>query len=144
MLTNQEEEIIISDEPIGSPWDISYAKDTNTSKIRVSWESMATPGKIFEYDIKTKRKLVKEVEIPSGHDPKKYIVERIKAKSHDGRMVPISLVRLKNSKQNGKSKILLYAYGAYKHSIEASFSASRSRLIDRGIIFAIAHVRGGR
>ncbi len=144
IITNHEEEIIISDEPIGSPGLSLMQKDTNTSKIRVSWESMATPGKIFEYDIKTKeKKLVKEVEIPSGHDPKKYIVERIKAKSHDGRMIPISLVRLKNSKQNGKSKILLYAYGAYKHSIEASFSASRFCLIDRGIIFAIAHVRGG-
>ena len=81
-------------------------KDTNTSKIRISWESMATPGKIFEYDIKTKeKKLVKETEIPSGHDPNKYVVERIKAKSHDGRMIPISLVRLKSSKQDGKSKI---------------------------------------
>ena len=74
-------------------------KDTNTTKIRVSWESMATPGKIFEYDILTKeKKLVKETEIPSGHDPNKYVVERIKAKSHDGRMIPISLVRLKKCK----------------------------------------------
>ena len=119
-------------------------KDTNTSKIRISWESMATPGKIFEYDIKTKeKKLVKEVEIPSGHDPSNYVVERIKAKSHDGRMIPISLVKLKNSKNDGKSKILLYAYGAYKHSISPSFSASRFCLVDRGITFAIAHIRGG-
>ena len=119
-------------------------KDTNTTKIRVSWESMATPGKIYEYDIVSKeKKLVKETEIPSGHDPKKYVVERIKAKSHDGRMIPISLVRLKNAKQDGRSKVLLYAYGAYKHSISPSFSASRFCLVDRGITFAIAHVRGG-
>ena len=119
-------------------------KDTNTTKIRVGWESMATPGKIYEYDIVSKeKKLVKETEIPSGHDPKKYVVERIKAKSHDGRMIPISLVRLKNAKQNGKSKVLLYAYGAYKHSISPSFSASRFCLVDRGITFAIAHIRGG-
>ena len=85
----------------------------------------------------------KELEIPSGHDPNKYVVERIKAKSHDGRMIPISLLRLKNKKQDGKSKILLYAYGAYKHSISPSFSASRFCLVDRGITFAIAHVRGG-
>ena len=58
-------------------------------------------------------------------------------------MIPISLVRLKNSRQDGKSKILLYAYGAYKHSIDASFSASRFCLVDRGITFAIAHIRGG-
>jgi len=142
--SNKEEEIKISNEPIGVPGASLMQKDTNTSKIRISWESMATPGKIFEYDIKTKeKKLVKEVEIPSGHDPSKYVVERIKAKSHDGRMIPISLVRLKNSKQDGMSKILLYAYGAYKHSVSPSFSASRFCLVDRGITFAIAHIRGG-
>ncbi|RPG96895.1 MAG: S9 family peptidase, partial [Candidatus Pelagibacter sp. TMED165] len=142
--TNMEEEIKISDEPIGSPGAALMQRDTNTEKIRISWESMATPGKVYEYNILTKeKKLVKELEIPSGHNPKKYVVERIKAKSHDGRMVPISLVRLKNSKQDGKSKVLLYAYGAYKHSVDPSFSASRFCLIDRGITFAIAHVRGG-
>ena len=142
--TNYEEEIKISEEIIGLPGAALMQKDTNTSKIRVSWESMATPGRIYEYDIITKeKKLVKEVEIPSGHDPNKYITERIKAKSHDGRMVPITLVRKKNIKQDGKSKLLLYAYGAYKHSITPSFSASRFCLIDRGITFAIAHCRGG-
>ena len=142
--TNKEEEIKISDEPIGVPGVSLMQKDTNTTMIRVGWESMATPGRVYEYDIVTKeKKLVKETEIPSGHDPSKYVVERIKAKAHDGRMVPISLVRLKDSKQDGKSKVLLYAYGAYKHSISPSFSASRFCLIDRGITFAIAHVRGG-
>ena len=142
--TNKEEEIKISDEPIGSPGASLMQKDTNTSKIRISWESMATPGKVYEYDILTKeKKLVKEVEIPSGHNPENYVVERIKAKSHDGRMIPISLVRRKNLKQNSNSKVLLYAYGAYKHSVSPSFSASRFCLVDRGMIFAIAHIRGG-
>ena len=142
--TNDEEEIKISDEAIGVPGVSLMQKNTNTTKIRVGWESMATPGKIYEYDIITKeKKLVKETEIPSGHDPNKYVVERIKARSHDGRMIPISLVKLKDAKQDSKSKILLYAYGAYKHSISPSFSASRFCLIDRGITFAIAHIRGG-
>ncbi len=142
--TNQEEEIKISDEAIGCPGASLMQKDRNTSKIRVGWESMKTPGKVYEYDILTKeKKLVKEREIPSGYNPDKYVVKRIKAKSHDGRMIPISLVRLKNSKQDGKSKILLYAYGAYKHSVLPSFSASRFCLVDRGITFAIAHIRGG-
>ena len=142
--TNNEEEIKISDEAVGVPGVSLMQKNTSTTKIRVSWESMATPAKIFEYDIITKqKKLVKETEIPSGHDPNKYIVERIKAKSHDGRMIPISILRLKNKKQDGKSKLLLYAYGAYKHSVEPSFSSSRFCLVDRGITFAIAHVRGG-
>jgi len=142
--TNQEEEIKISEEVIGSPGAALMQKDTNTTKIRVSWESMATPGRVFEYDIVTKeKKLVKEVKIPSGHDPNNYVTERIKAESHDGRMIPITLVRRKDIKPNGKSKLLLYAYGAYKHSISPSFSASRFCLVDRGITFAIAHVRGG-
>ncbi len=142
--TNKEEEIKISDEAIGVPGASLMQRDTNTTKIRVGWESMATPGRVYEYDILTKeKKLVKETEIPSGHDPSKYVVERIKAKSHDGRLIPISLVRLKEAKQDSKSKVLLYAYGAYKHSVSPGFSASRFCLIDRGITFAIAHIRGG-
>jgi oligopeptidase B len=142
--TNKEEEIKISDEAIGSPGVALMQKNTSTTKIRISWESMATPGRVYEYDIITKeKKMVKEVEIPSGHNPKKYITERIKAKSHDGRLIPITLVRRKDIKQDGKSKIILYAYGAYKHTIPASFSASRFCLVDRGITFAIAHIRGG-
>ncbi len=142
--TNKEEEIKVSDEAIGVPGISLMQRDTNTTMIRVGWESMATPGRVYEYDIVSKKKkLVKEIEIPSGHDANKYIVERIKAESHDGQMIPISLVRLKTAKQDGNSKIVLYAYGAYKHSISPSFSASRFCLIDRGITFAIAHVRGG-
>ena len=142
--TNMEEEIKISNEIVGSPGAALIQKNTNTTKIRISWESMATPGKIYEYDILTKeKKLVKEVEIPSGHDSKKYIVERIKAKSHDGRMIPITLIRKKDINKNGKSKLLLYAYGAYKHSVDPTFSPARFCLVDRGITFAIAHVRGG-
>ena len=142
--TNMEEEIKISNEVVGSPGAALMQKNTNTTKIRISWESMATPGKVYEYDILTKeKKLVKEVEIPSGHDSKKYIVERIKAKSHDGRMIPITLIRKKDINKNGKSKLLLYAYGAYKHSVDPTFSPARFCLVDRGITFAIAHVRGG-
>jgi len=142
--TNKEEEIKISSEQVGSPGAFLMQRDTNTTRIRVAWESMATQGKIYEYDVLTKeKKLVKEVEIPSGHDPDKYVVERLKAKSHDGRMIPITLVRRKDIMLDSKSKIVLYAYGAYKHSVGVSFSSSRFCLVDRGITFAIAHVRGG-
>lgn len=142
--TNKEEELIISDEPVGSPGISLIQKDPHTSKIRISWDSLASPGKIFEYDILTKKKkLVKKIEIPSGHNPADYLVERLSATSHDGRKIPITLVRRKDIKLDGKSKLLLYAYGCYKHSVPVSFSSSRFCLIDRGIIFAIAHVRGG-
>ena len=142
--TNIEEELIISDEPVGSPGISLMQKNTNTSKIRIAWDSLATPGKVYEYDIESKqKKLVKEIEIPSGHNPNNYVVERIKATSHDGQQIPITLVRKKNKVLDGKSKLLLYAYGCYKHSVPVSFNASRFCLIDRGITFAIAHVRGG-
>ena len=142
--TNKEEELVISKEPVGSPRVSLMQKNTCTKKIRISWDSLATPGKIYEYDIETKeKKLVKEVEIPSGHNPNDYLVERIKATAHDGRKIPITLVRRKDTKLNGKSKFLLYAYGCYKHSVPVSFSATKFCLVDRGIIFGIAHIRGG-
>jgi len=142
--TNDEEELIVSQEPVGSPSISLMQKDTRTTKIRIEWDSLATPGKIYEYDISTKKKkLVKEIEVPSGHNPDDYLVERIKATAHDGRQIPITLVRRKDTKLNGKSKLLLYAYGCYKHSVPVSFSSSKFCLVDRGIIFAIAHVRGG-
>ena len=142
--TNKEEEIKISNEQVGSPEASLMQRDTNTTKIRIAWESMATQGKIYEYDVLTKeKKLVKEIEIPSGHDSDKYVVERLKAKSRDGRMIPITLVRRKDILLDGKSKMVLYAYGAYKHSVGVSFSSSRFCLVDRGITFAIAHIRGG-
>ena len=142
--TNIEEELLISQEAVGSPGVSLMQKDTNTTKIRISWDSLATPGKIYEYDIATKeKKLVKEIEIPSGHNPDNYLVERIKATAHDGRKIPITLVRRKDTKLDGKAKLLLYSYGCYKHSVPVSFSASKFCLVDRGIIFGIAHVRGG-
>jgi len=141
---NNEEELKISNEPVGSPGFALMQKNTNTRKIRVSWDSLSTPGKIYEYDIVTKeKKLVKEIEVPSGHNPDNYLVERIKAISHDGKKIPITLIRRKDTKLDGKSKLLLYAYGCYKHSVPVSFSSSKFCLVDRGIIFGIAHVRGG-
>jgi len=142
--TNKEEELLISKEPVGSPGISLIQKNTNTKKIRISWDSLATPGKVYEYDIESKeKKLVKEQKIPSGHNPEDYLVERIKATAHDGRQIPITLVRRKDTKLDGKAKLLLYAYGCYKHSVPVSFSAAKFCLVDRGIIFAIAHCRGG-
>ena len=142
--TNIEEELIISKEQVGSPGVSLMQKDTNTTKVWISWESLATPSKVYEYDIVSKeKKLVKEEEIPSGHNSDLYLVERLKVKSHDGRMIPITLVRRKDIPLNGSSKLILYAYGAYKHSVPVSFGSAKFCLIDRGIIFAIAHTRGG-
>ena len=143
--TNVEEEIKISEDEVGCIGISLLQRDTNTSKIRVSWESMKTPDQIYEYDIEKKsKKLVKEIQIPSGHDPEKYVVERLTAKSHDGASVPISLVRRKDTKLDGKSKLVLFFYGAYGFSIDPGWGSSKFCLIDRGFIYAIAHVRGGK
>ena len=143
--TNTEEELIISEEQVGSPGVSLMQKDTNTSKIWISWESMATPGKVYEYDINSpkEKKLVKEVEIPSGHNSDLYIVERLWAKSHDDEMIPITLVRRKDRKLDGTSKLVLYGYGSYKVIEPLGFSPSKFCLVDENITFAIAHVRGG-
>ena len=143
--TNTEEELIISDEQVGSPGVSLMQKDTNTSKIWISWESMATPGKVYEYDINSpnEKKLVKEIEVPSGHNSDLYIVERLWAKS-DGEMIPITLVRRKDRKLDGTSKLILYGYGSYKVVDSfGSFNPSKYCLVDENITFAIAHVRGG-
>jgi len=142
--TNTEKELIISNEQVGSPGVTAMQKDTNTSKVWISWESMATPGRIYEYDIISgEKKLVKQIEVPSGHNSDLYTVERLKAKSHDGEMIPITLIRKKNSKLDGKSKIVLYGYGSYKVIEPLGFSPSKFCLVDENITFAIAHIRGG-
>ena len=89
------------------------------------------------------RKLVKEQEIPSGHNPDDYIVERLECNSHDGRKVPITLTRHKKTKVDGTANVLLYGYGSYGSSMSPTFSSTKFSLIDRDIIWVTAHIRGG-
>ena len=110
----------------------------------LSYSSPKTPGKAYLYNLKTKdKKLVKEQEIPSGHNPDDYIVERLECPSHDGRLVPITITRHKKTKINGSANILLYGYGSYGSSMSPGFSSTRLSLIDRDIIWVTAHIRGG-
>ena len=116
----------------------------DTAKLRFTYSSMATPHRTYDYDMETRaRALVKEQVIPSGHNSSNYITDRIFALSHDGVEVPVSLVYHKDTPCDGTAPLLLYGYGAYGHAMSASFSASRLSLVDRGFIYAIAHVRGG-
>ena len=142
--TNHEEEIIFSDEKIIVPSISLIQKDKDTDLVHLSYSSPKTPGKTYLYNLKTKdRKLVKEQEIPSGHNPDDYIVERLECPSHDGRMVPLTITRHKNTKMNGSANLLLYGYGSYGNSMSAGFSSTRLSLIDRNIIWVTAHIRGG-
>ena len=142
--TNAEEEIAFSDEKVIVPSISLIQKDKNTDKVYLSYSSPKTPGRTFSYNLKSKeKKLVKEQEIPSGHNPDNYIVERLECPSHDGRMVPITITRHKDTILNGSSNLLLYGYGSYGNSMSPGFSSTRLSLINRNIIWVTAHIRGG-
>src|SRR4030088_1961679 len=89
------------------------------------------------------RHLRKRQQLPSGHDPAAYVTTRIMATSHDGAEVPVSILHRRDFKRDGAAPLLLYGYGSYGMALPASFSANRLSLVDRGFVYAIAHVRGG-
>ena len=116
----------------------------NTDILRYGYTSMVTPSSTYDYNMKTKEKtLMKQQEVLGGYDQKQYVTERKMAKVTDGSIVPISLVYKKGINLDGKAPLLLYAYGSYGSSMDPTFSSSRLSLLDRGFIYAIAHIRGG-
>ena len=142
--TNEEEEIVFSDEKVIVPSISLIQKDKDTDNVYLSYSSPKTPGRTFLYNLKSKeKKLVKEQEIPSGHNSNDYVVERIECPSHDGRMVPITITRHKDTILDGSSNLLLYGYGSYGNSMSPGFSSTRLSLINRNIIWVTAHIRGG-
>ncbi len=117
----------------------------DTSTLRFAYSSMTTPEQVYDYDMATRtRALLKEQEVPSGHNLHDYVTERIFATASDGERVPVSLLYAKGLKRDGTAPCLLYGYGAYGISMPASFSVSRLSLVDRGFVYAIAHIRGGK
>ncbi len=124
--------------PSGNP-------EYNTDNFRFGYTSMVTPSSQFEQNLKTgKRILLKEQEILGGYSKANYITERLFATAKDGTKIPISIVYKKGYKKDGNSPLLLYAYGSYGNSIDATFSSTRLSLLDRGFAYAIAHIRGGQ
>jgi oligopeptidase B len=130
--------------------EVAYSLDTmggyefDTTQLRFGYSSMTTPGEVFDYDMVTRtRELRKRQQIPSGHDPAHYVTTRIVATAHDGAQVPVSILHRKDLVRDGRAPLLLYGYGSYGHAIPASFSANRLSLVDRGFVYAIAHIRGG-
>ena len=142
--TNLEEELIFSDEKVYVPGVSLTQKDRNTNEVYLGYSSPKTPSRVFRYNLSNKsKKLVKDQEIPSGHNKDDYIVERVEFKSHDGRLVPLTITRHKKTKIDGSANLLLYGYGSYGNSMSPSFSSTRLSLINRDIIWATAHIRGG-
>ena len=142
--TGDEQELVFCDEKVYVPNISLTQKDRNTDEVYLGYSSPKTPSKVYLFNLSNKSKrLVKEQEIPSGHNSNDYIVERIEYKSHDGRLVPLTITRHKKTKLDGSSNLLLYGYGSYGYSMSPSFSSTRLSLINRDIIWATAHIRGG-
>jgi len=142
--TGIEEELLFSEESIYVPGVSLVQRNKNTDEIYLGYSSPKTQSRVYSYNLSSKeKKLVKEQEIPSGHNPADYIVERVDCKSHDGRMVPLTITRHKSTKLDGSANLLLYGYGSYGSSMSPSFSSTRLSLINRDIIWVTAHIRGG-
>ena len=142
--TNIEEEINFTDENVIEPGISLKQRNKDTNFIHLSYSSPKTQSRIYLCNLNTKqKKLVKEQEIPSGHNPKDYIVERLECASTDGRMVPLTITRHKKTILDGSANVLLYGYGSYGNSMSSSFSSTRLSLINRDIIWVTAHIRGG-
>lgn len=121
----------------------SYEYDTDI--IRFTYSSMTTPAQVYDYDMRTRQRvLLKTQEVPSGHDPENYVTRRLMAPAADGELVPVSLLYHKDTPLDGSAPCLLYGYGSYGISIPASFNTNCLSLVDRGFVYAIAHIRGGK
>ena len=132
------------DEPTYDAY-LSTNREPDTAVLRFGYESLTTPGSTYDYDMATRtRTLLKREEVLGGFDPSRYQAERLTATAPDGTSVPISLVSRVGTARDGTSPVLLYGYGAYGISIDATFDPARLSLLDRGFVFAIAHVRGGQ
>jgi oligopeptidase B len=119
--------------------------DFDTQVLRYGYSSLTTPASTYDFNMSTKdRKLMKQQEVVGGHDPNQYNSERLYAKATDGTLVPISLVYKKGTPLDGSAPTLLYAYGSYGATMDAGFSSARLSLLNRGFVYAIAHIRGGQ
>jgi oligopeptidase B len=138
------------DRPVEVPEEIcSLSGDNNaefdTTTYRFRYQSLVTPESVFELDLASgKRTLLKRTEVLGGYDPSAYTSERTHATAKDGTRVPISLVYRKGLKRDGSPPLLLYGYGSYGSSLAITFASARLSLLDRGVVYAMAHVRGGR
>jgi oligopeptidase B len=122
----------------------SSNKEYDTHTFRFGYTSLVLPMTVFEYDLRSRSQtILKQNEVPGGYDPNEYHSERIFARSHDGVEVPISLIYRKDFSRDGTHPLYLYGYGSYGASIDPSFSTNRLSLLNRGFVYAIAHLRGG-
>lgn len=124
--------------------DLSSGYEFDTSTIRISYESPSTPTQTFDFDLLTRERVLRKTqEIPSGHNRDLYVVERFSIDADDGAEVPVTILRLKSTAIDGSAPLLLYGYGSYGVTMQSYFSTSMLSLVDRGAVYAVAHIRGG-
>ncbi len=143
---NKEEELKFADEKVWSPSVSAIQKETDTDSIYIGYSSPKTNSRVYIYNLKTKeKKFVKEQEVlDKNYSPKNYITERLECKSHEGRLIPLTITRHKDTKLDGNANVLLYGYGSYGNSLSFNFSNTRLSLLNRNIIWCDASIRGGR
>ncbi|HRO62718.1 S9 family peptidase [Thermomonas sp.] len=141
---NGSEEFVRADEPAYS-MGLATNSEPNTDWVRYSYTSMTTPGSVYELNVATgERRLLKRQPVLGDFNPDNYVTERLWATARDGTRVPVSLVYRKGFARDGKAALLLFGYGSYGASMDPGFSISTLSLLDRGMVYAIAHVRGGQ
>ncbi|MCP9625700.1 S9 family peptidase [Rhodopseudomonas palustris] len=142
-LANGDEHAIAFDEAAYS-LSASGGYEFDTTTMRFSYSSMTTPSEVYDYDMATRERVLrKRQEIPSSHNPADYVTTRIFAKADDGAEVPVSILHRAGLTLDGQAPLLLYGYGSYGHAMGAGFSTNALSLVDRGFVYAIAHIRGG-
>jgi oligopeptidase B len=143
-LGSGEEHAIAFDEEAYS-LGMSPGYEFDTTSMRFTYSSMTTPQQVYDYDVESRARVLRKTqEVPSGHDPADYVTRRLFAPAGDGELVPISLLYRKDTALDGTAPLFLYGYGSYGITIPAGFSTNRLSLVDRGFVFAIAHIRGGK
>ena len=143
MATGEEHAIAFDEEAYSLGFGEMREFDTDT--LRFTYSSMTTPSQVFDYDMRDRsRTLRKMQEVPSGHNPADYVTRRIQAPAHDGESIPVTLLYRKGTALDGSAPVWLYGYGSYGISMPAGFNTSILSLVDRGFIYAIAHIRGGQ
>ena len=138
-----EHAIAFDEEAYALGMSAGYEFDTTT--LRFTYSSMTTPAQVFDYDMETRTRVLRKTQqVPSGHNPADYITRRVLAPAPDGQAVPVSVLYRKDTPLDGSAPLFLYGYGAYGITIPAGFATSRLSLVDRGFVFAFAHIRGGK
>lgn len=143
MQTGEEHAIAFDEEAYSLGFGEMREFDTDT--LRFTYSSPTTPAQVFDYDMKTRSRVLRKTQaVPSGHDPSQYVTRRLMAPAHDGEMIPVTLLYRKATKLDGSAPLWLYGYGSYGISLPAGFNTNILSLVDRGFIYATAHIRGGQ